>query len=170
MTGDRIQGELTVWDRVGYGLDMGIARTMSLNNAYVRQLEPGELLDGGKSAKAWDEVDFSRPEKANRKGDARWKVSKPATVQGFAVWWSAELAPGIALSTGPGAPRTHWEQLYFPLLAPIEAAAGETVSVSLRSRSSEAGGTHLAWTAVHLDAKGGHVSRQALDLDKGFLP
>ena len=170
VTGERVQQELTVWDSVGYGLDMAIARTMSLNNAYVRQLEPGELLDGGSSAVAWDEVDFSKPQKANRKGEGRWKLAKAASVHGFAVWWSAELSPGITLSTGPGAPRTHWEQLYFPLLAPIAAAASETVAVSLRSRSSEQGGTHLAWTATHLDAKGRQVDRQALDLDKGFLP
>ena len=29
------------------------------------------------------------------------KLSAPATVYGFATWWSAELTPGIVLSTAP---------------------------------------------------------------------
>ncbi len=33
---DRIHRELTVWDDVGFGIDLAVARTMSLNNAYVR--------------------------------------------------------------------------------------------------------------------------------------
>ena len=170
VTSDRIHRELTVWDRAGYGLDMGIARTMSLNNAYVRALDPGELLDSGKSAIAWDTVDFSKPQKASRKGEARWKLETGATVHGFAAWWVAQLTPGITLSIAPGAPSTHWEQLYFPLLDPMWLTAGETLSVSLRSRSSEEGGTHLAWTATHIDAKDRQRARQALDLDKGYLP
>jgi protein arginine N-methyltransferase 1 len=42
--------------------------------------------------------------------------------------------------------------------------------VSLRSRSSERAGTHLAWTAVHFGKDGKSIARQALDLDKGWLP
>jgi type I protein arginine methyltransferase len=167
---DRIHRELTVWDGVGYGLDLSFAKTMSLNNAYVRQMQVGELLDEGRSALAWDRVDLTRERKSSRKGEARWVLPQAATVFGFATWWEAELVPGITLTTAPGAPRTHWEQLYFPLLAPMAVANGEAVSISLRSRSSEAAGTHLAWTATHSDARGQQIGRQALDLDKGFLP
>ena len=112
---------------------------MSLNNAYVRTLAPEELLDGGRSAQVWDRADFSRAVRSNRRGEAGWRLAPAATVYGFATWWTAELVPGVTLSTGPSAPRTHWEQLYFPLLRPMAADAGETVRVSLRSRSSREG-------------------------------
>jgi len=167
---DRVHEELTAWDRVGFGLDMSPARSMSLNNAYVRAVRPDELLDGGASAKVWDRVDLTRKAKGTRKGEASWRMTRPATIYGFSLWWSAELAAGVALSTAPDAPRTHWEQLYFPLLTPIAATTGETVTASLRSKSSREGGTHLAWTAVHTDAGGKVAERQALDLDKGYLP
>jgi protein arginine N-methyltransferase 1 len=167
---DRLHKELTVWDEVGHGLDLSAARTMSLNNVYVRTLEGGELLDGGKSARAWDTVDLTRETRSTRKGETSWKLGAPATIYGFAYWWTAELAPGITLSTAPGAPRTHWEQLYFPLMTPITAQKGEAVMASLRSRSSEAAGTHLAWTGVHCDASGKSLSRQAMSLDKGWIP
>ena len=166
----RIHDELTAWDGIGYGLDLSIGKIMSLNNAYVRVLQPNELLDNGSAAVSWDRADFAKDAKSNRKGEAQWRVAKPQTIYGFATWWEAQLAPGVTLSTSPLSPRTHWEQLYFPLLEPVKLAASETVTVSLRSQSSQEGGTHLAWTATHQDAKGKQQSRQSLDLDKGYLP
>jgi protein arginine N-methyltransferase 1 len=165
---DRIDRELNAWEETGF--DLSAAREMSLNNIYVRSLAPEELLDAGASAKVWDRIDFAEKNAASRKGEAGWRLKVPALVHGFATWWSAELAPGVMLTTAPGAASTHWEQLYYPLLSPLDAKAGERVAIALRSRTSVAGGTHIAWTATHLDAKGRMLARQALNLDKGFLP
>lgn len=164
----RLDEELRVWDRIGHGLDFSFARTMSLNNAYVRTLAPRDLLDPG--GVQWDVVDLAKQARGTRKGEASWKPKSAVTAYGFAVWWEADLGAGVRMSTAPGSPRTHWEQLYFPLLEPIVVAPGETLTVALRSRSSEEAGTHLAWTAGRLDKAGKQSARQALDLDKGFLP
>lgn len=167
---DRIHRELTVWDEVGFGLDLSDAQAMSLNNVYVRSLAADELLDSGRAAKVWDTVTLGSDTKSTRKGEVSWKLEAAQTIYGFAYWWDADLIEGVTLSTAPGAPRTHWEQLYFPLLAPINAEAEESVLVTLRSRSSEEAGTHLAWTAVHFDRAGASKARQAMDLDKGWIP
>jgi protein arginine N-methyltransferase 1 len=166
----RVDDELRAWQRAGYGIDFSAAQVMSLNNVYVRSLKPDELLDGERGAVVWDEVDLNRETRSTRKGRAEWRVSKPVTFYGFAAWWVAELVSGVTLSTGPSAPRTHWEQLYFPLLEPIAAKSREVVVVELRSRSSEEAGTHLAWKATHKSANGTVIAHQALDLDKGYLP
>lgn len=170
VTSERIARELAVWDEVGHGIDLAPARTMSLNNIYVRTLDTTELLPGSHAGRLWDEIDLTRETRSTRRGEGRWRIARAATIHGFALWWQAELVPGITLSTAPDAPRTHWEQLYCPLLEPLRAAAGEEVSVQIRSRSSEAAGTHIAWTAALKDAKGRERVRQALDLDKGWLP
>ncbi len=167
---NRIHRELTVWDHVGHGIDLAPARTMSLNNVYVRAIEPRDLLDAGSSARVWDEVDLTRETKSARKRDVTWKPSKPATFYGFALWWEAELVPGLTLSTAPDAPKTHWEQLYFPLAAPITTKPGEGLTLSLRTTSSEEAGTHMAWTATHSDKTGRVVTRHAMNLDKGWIP
>ena len=164
VVGDRIHREFAAWDETGF--EMSVARAMSLNNIYVRTLASEELLE----AKLWDTVELGSDARSARKGEASWKLRRAVSIYGFAVWWRAELVPGVTLSTAPDAPRTHWEQLYFPLLSPIAAKAGETVSVALRSRTSQEGGTHVAWTAKHVDGKGAEVARQALNLDKGYLP
>jgi protein arginine N-methyltransferase 1 len=166
----RIDAELRAWDAAIPGIDLTPAKVMSFNNAYVRSLSGEELMGGAAAAKVWDRVDLTRETRANRKGEAVWKAAKAATVYGFAVWWRAELGADISLSTAPDAPRTHWEQLYFPLLEPLPVSAGQSVSVSLRSRSSEEAGTHLAWTAVLFDKAGASIARRAHDLDKGWIP
>lgn len=161
---DRIQREFDAWNSTG--LDLSVAREMSLNNIYVRTLKPGELL----AAQVWDKIEFGADGRSTRKGEASWKLDAAATIYGFAVWWNAELVPGVELSTAPDAPRTHWEQLYFPLIKPIAVKKGETVGVSLRSRTSLEAGTHVSWIGTHRDAKGRETARQSLNLDKGFLP
>lgn len=166
----RLHEELNVWDRAGDGWNLDVAKAMSFNNVYVRQIKLGELLDGGASGTIWDKIDLMKDARANRKGEVSWTVSQPAKIYGFAYWWSAHLTPSVALSTAPGAPPTHWEQLYFPLLSPLEVSKNQSVSVLLRSASSEEAGTHLSWSAVHKDAKARTLARQALDLDKGYLP
>jgi hypothetical protein len=161
---DRIHKEFAAWEETGF--DLSVARTMSLNNIYVRTLRANELLE----AEAWDSISFGSDARSTRKGEVSWTLKNGATVFGFALRWTAELTPGITLSTAPDAPRTHWEQLYFPLLEPIVAKGGDKIGVSLKSRTSQEGGTHVAWTATHRHAKGRETSRQALNLDKGFLP
>ena len=161
---ERVQSEFDAWDTTGF--DLSVAKAMSLNNIYVRTLTAKELLE----AKVWDTIDLGTDGRSSRKGEANWKLKAATSVYGFATWWSAELVPRIMLSTAPDAPRTHWEQLYFPLLQPIAAKAGDTIAVNLRSRTSAEAGTHVAWVATHRDAKGREVDRQSLNLDKGFLP
>lgn len=167
---DRFHTELRAWERIGDGLDFTPAQEMSLNNIYVRTVTTGDLLDEGRSARKWDEIDFSVQNRSSRKGEVRWSPDAGTTVYAFATWWVAELVPGIELSTAPDAPRTHWEQLYFPLMRPVSVREGETIAISLRSRTSVSSGTDVAWTVIRHDRSGRVQERQAMDLSKGYLP
>ena len=90
MVGERLYRDLGAWDEVGYGLDFAPAKAMSLNNIYVRWLEPADLLDGGAAAKAWDQVRFDRKNKTTRTGEVEWKVKRAGTIYGLALWWIAD--------------------------------------------------------------------------------
>jgi protein arginine N-methyltransferase 1 len=170
VTSPRVRDELCAWDRIGYGLDFGPAREMSLNNVYIRTLKPEELLDEGRTFQRWDRIDFREKNRLSRRGAMRWPMTRRLVVHGLAVWWTAELVPGVPLSTSPLGPPTHWEQLFFPALAPIELQPGETLAAEIRSRSSEDAGTDMAWSFAIEDAGGKARQRQALSLAKGFLP
>ena len=168
--GARCRDELVAWEQIGRGLDFGPASVMSLNNAYVRKFPRAELLDGGRTAVTWDRLDFHVRNRFARKGTGEWPIREAVTVHGLAVWWSAELVPGVVLSTSPLAAPTHWEQLFLPALEPIALKAGETLVANVRSHSSEEGGTDLAWGFRAKTAKGKQRLAQDLSLEKGFLP
>jgi protein arginine N-methyltransferase 1 len=170
VTAERLYRELAVWDEVGFGLDFAPAKAMSLNNIYVRCLHGGDLLEGGAAAKVWDEVSFRRHNKTTRSGEATWRFADAGLICGLALWWSAELAPDVILSTGPAAPPTHWEQLFLPALAPIAVRRGQTLSCRLRSTTSFARGTNVTWSLTLSDASGRELVHQALDLARGYLP
>ena len=166
---NRFYRELTVWDGIGYGLDFTPAKTMTLNNIYVRIFAKSDLLDGGDAAQSWDKLSFSQSNRTTRSGEVTWTVNKATTIHGLALWWSAELVPGVSLSTGPLDPATHWEQLYLPVLKPIPLEAGQMLAVRLRSTTSYDAGTNVAWGLRARDAKGRELDRQSLDLAKGYL-
>lgn len=167
VTSDRFHRELCVWDEVGFGLDFDDAKRMGFNNLYVRQVTPDDLLDGMRSAQRWDRVDFSRRNDRHRRGKVQWTPRAKATVYGFAVWWRCELVPGVDISTAPDAPRTHWDQIYLPLLEPIALARGDALALRLDVLASLEQGIGVRWTAERVGADG--KTRQALDIGKGFL-
>lgn len=170
----RFRDELCAWDEVtkvlDVPLDLAPARAMSLNNAYVRRFEATDLLDGGTKAARWDHVDLMARNRQQRRGSAHWTPARKATVHGLAVWWVAGLAPGVHLSTSPLDPPTHWEQLFLPVLEPVAVGRGETLTAEVGSRTSEEGGTDLAWSLAVGDTTGKERHRQAMSLAKGFVP
>ncbi len=166
----KLHADLTTWDSVGFGLNFAAAREMGLNNIYVRWLVANDLLDDGKAALLWDKVDLAKATKTTRIGTAAWAMKAPATISGFAIWWTAELVEGLSLGTGPFDPRTHWEQLYLPAAEPFEVRKGETLAARLRSTTSYGQGTNVTWTLAVTDSKGRERIKQAMDLSKGFLP
>lgn len=155
----RFYDELCIWDDVGFDLDFARARDVTLNNIFVRTFKNSDLLP----AQTWDHVDLTKKNSPNRKGSVSWKIESDTIIYGFAVWWNCTLVPGIDLSTAPNAPKTHWEQLYFPVTKPIKAKRGDKVTFTIAAHSSYQSGTDIKWAVEH-----GGV-RQNMNLDKGFI-
>jgi len=167
VTSDRFYRELTVWDEVGYGIDFSLAKEMGLNNLYVRTLRGDDLLSP-ESARRWDALDFHHQNGSIRRGSAEWKLEQPTTLYGFGLWWNCQLVPGVELSTSPFANLTHWEQLYAPVLEPIEAEAGDRLTLKLESDSRYEVGVNLRWQAILQRKAGGRIEQQ-MDMRKGYM-
>jgi hypothetical protein len=60
-------------------------------------------------------------------------VDRDGEVDAIAVGFTAELAPGVLLTTAIGAPRTHWSQSLFPI-APLPVKAGDELDVTITPR------------------------------------
>lgn len=167
VTSERFERDLASWRRVGHGLDFSDAEYMSRNNMYVYAIEPADLLAAPPAS--WDALDFTGEIESRRSGTVTWRLASPATIYGFALWWDCTLAPGVVLSTSPSAPRTHWDQIYLPLLEPLEAAADDDVELTV---SSETGGgdsgIDVRWN-IALRRGEIVVTEQTLAIGDGFL-
>ena len=169
----RLQDETDIWPQVGFGIDLAPARTISLNNMFVKLLRVDDLA-GAQSARCWDDLDFSPSAIApvsKRSSTVKWTATDlpgAAQVYGYALWWECELVPGITISTSPFEPPTHWEQIYLPLLKPLELQAADTLEVTLSSDTRPQVGVRVAWRTRQLRA-GKAVSEQTQDIARGRL-
>lgn len=166
----RLQDEIDIFGRVGFGLELAPARAMALNNMYVRTVRPDEL-PGEAAARRWDAIALTprrdgKPPSSVRRGAADWKGADlgERTVHGFALWWTAELVPGVALSTSPYGPPTHWEQVYLPLLDPLAPGRDDVLELDLSSDTRR--GVRVTWeTRLRRGGKARQSQRQ--DLARG---
>lgn len=163
---ERFDRDLRSWRDNGASLDFADAEFLSRNNMYVYAIEPCDLA---LEPQSWDTLAFTDPIDSRREGTLVWQPSQALTIFGFALWWDCMLAPGVTLSTSPHAPRTHWDQIYLPVLEPILAAAGDAVSLTISSETGgEESGIDVRWRIEQ--RRGGEiVTEQALDIGTGYL-
>jgi len=72
-------------------------------------------------------------------------VSEHGMANALALWFSAELAPEVSLSVGPGDPPTHWGMTTAPLRAPVELTPGTDVRAKVRTVLARPVGTWTSW-------------------------
>jgi protein arginine N-methyltransferase 1 len=99
-----------------------------------------------------------------------WKARDlaAARVEGFALWWEAELVEGITLSTSPFAPTTHWQQIYLPLLHAHDLHADDELELTLASDTRPEVGVRVGWTSRQR-RRGKTIAEQSLDSLRGQL-
>jgi len=163
---DRFEHDFRAWRGVA-SLDWSDAERLTRNNMYVFAIEPQDLLDV--PAASWDSLEFDGDIDSRRAGRCAWTLAASATIFGFALWWECALVPGVVLSTSPFGPRTHWDQIYLPVLEPLGVRAGDALALDVSSETGGAeSGIDVRWTIEH--RRGDKiVSRQSLDIGSGFL-
>lgn len=74
---DRIQGTIDTWSAIDGKLQWSSARETSLNNMYVKEILPDDLL--ADSIREWDFIDFAKHNKEIRKSTITWSITPSAT-------------------------------------------------------------------------------------------
>ena len=164
VSSSRYWAELDPWGQGGLGLDFSPLAVLSRQNLYVRTFSEADFARTPE-ALPWDRVDFRLRFRARREGTLEWTVREGFTLHGFAIWWEAELVPGIRLSTAPDQPPTHWEQIYAPIRTPVALDAGDGIRLVIRSRFQDSQGVDFRWQVT---TPGGReqLSIRAGDLEK----
>jgi type I protein arginine methyltransferase len=80
-------------------------------------------------------------------------IHEYGSANALALWFSAELVPGISLSVGPGDPPTHWGMTTAPLRAPLELTPGTGVRFKVRNAPANPVGTWTRW-AIAMPGEG----------------
>src|SRR5450631_557574 len=104
-----------------------------------RRSEPGRL---------WTtDADLISLEQAQAPHEAETllQVRDHGTANALALWFSADLAPGIPLSVGPGDPPTHWGMTTAPLRSPVELTPDMIVRARVRTVQARPIGTWTSW-------------------------
>lgn len=164
----RIWEKLNIWDSVGFDLKLDEGKQACMNNMFVEELRQDELMPKAEPV-CWDSISFTQKEKSVRKGNASWQVRESATIYGFALWWEADLVPGITISTSPFKPKTHWQQIFIPLIMPIKVQVEDMLKLTLQSDTRLHVGVRLLWEAVVKDQRGKALARCAMDTHRGLV-
>src|SRR5271165_6259930 len=75
-------------------------------------------------------------------------VRDHGTANALALWFSAELAPGISLAVGPGDPPTHWGMTTAPLRSPVKLMPDMVVRARVRTAPARPIGTWTRWAVA----------------------
>jgi protein arginine N-methyltransferase 1 len=82
---------------------------------------------------------------AAHEAETQLPVHDHGTANALALWFSAELAPSISLSVGPGDPPTHWGMTTAPLRSPVQLTPGIVVRARVRTAPARPIGTWTSW-------------------------
>ena len=85
---------------------------------------------------------------APHEADTLLHVRDHGTANALALWFSADLAPGISLSVGPGDPPTHWGMTTAPLRSPVQLTPGMVVHAKVRTAPARPIGTWTSWAVA----------------------
>jgi protein arginine N-methyltransferase 1 len=167
VTADRFERDFRSWRGVGHRLDFADAERMTRNNMYVFPIEPQDLFQS--APLAWDSLVFDADIASGRTGHVTWEIHSPAVIFGLALWWECTLVPGVVLSTSPFAPRTHWDQIYLPLLEPLDCRIGDMLALTIASETGgDESGIAVAWTIEQRRGQAS-VAHQSLEIGAGYL-
>jgi protein arginine N-methyltransferase 1 len=111
------------------GYDLGALRARVAHHMYIRRIAAEALVAPGR---ALTRVDLASADDVFVEGAVTFSAERAAVVHGFAVWFEAELAPGIALSNAPAGAPSHWSHGFLPVPVPLEIAAGGVLSLDVQ--------------------------------------
>jgi len=135
-------------DPFGLSLDILVEDTVNeiIYSGTFRHLVAGDLRSepGGLWTTNADRIPLEQAQ-APHEAEILLAVHDHGTANALALWFSAELAPGISLSVGPGDPPTHWGMTTAPLCAPVDLTPGTVVRARVRTATARPVGTWTSW-------------------------
>src|SRR5581483_10903386 len=115
-----IDRNIQFYDTPHYGIDFSALRPLACGRRRKHVLT-NKLVSPHASMGT---VDLRNDTKETQSTRGQLQLNQDRVVYGIGAWFDAYLTPGVMLETGPTAPRTCWEQNYFPFEKPTNVTAG----------------------------------------------
>jgi len=119
------------WREPIHDLDFSSLQEVELTQGRTMQIrvEPAAVLAPGQALLELDLLTASM-EDVWFEGQLEFVPVREGVLNGFCLWFEAELSRSVVLDTGPFSPETHWAQTYMSF-SPRPVRAGERVEVSV---------------------------------------
>ena len=119
------------WREEIHDLDFSSLQKVELSQGRITQIrvEPAALLAPSQALVELDLLTASA-EDIRFEGQLEFVPVRDGVLNGFCVWFEAELSPSVILDTGPYSPETHWAQTYMSF-SPRPVRAGEQVEMNV---------------------------------------
>ena len=119
------------WRERIHGLDFSSLQEVELSQGRMIQIQvdSAALLAPGQALLELDLLTASAKD-VRFEGQLEFVPVRDGVLNGFCVWFEAELSPSVILDTGPISPETHWAQTYISF-SPRPVRAGERVEVNV---------------------------------------
>jgi hypothetical protein len=126
--GTRLRNRVERWDAAS-GVDLRCVRSIVANLPQPFRVEERELV--GAPGELTDIALTGAPE-LDVRGCMRCTAVRSSSIDGVAVWFETELAPGIALSNPPGT-ASSWSQALLPFEEPVAVQPGEGLEIRVEA-------------------------------------
>lgn len=117
------------WLSNRYGLDLKEGYRYAINSVNKVYLRPSALSSQATTLGVLDYRTITEP---NFDASVELTAERDGPVNGFLVWFDAEIAEGLGFSNAPGQPPLVYGQTFLPLARPLKLAAGDRVTVRIR--------------------------------------
>jgi protein arginine N-methyltransferase 1 len=117
-------GQVAVWSDGRWGVDLSPGTRFGVDAPFSVFVGP-EALRSAPACLA--SIDYAQLESPSLGGSASLQIARDAVVHGFALWFDAELAEGVHLSSAPGEAVGVYPRKFAPWPHPVALRAGDVV-------------------------------------------
>lgn len=145
----QLRGDLDAWRNRPSGFEYAAARDWAVGAIHFASLEARDALaDAVRGAS----IDVMRPAPAAIEIDARFVAARAGRLDALGLWFEAELAPGVVVSTSPCSPhRIRRDNALLAADEPIDVAPGDRIAASIVVRTRD---EIVGWT-MRVESKDG---------------
>jgi hypothetical protein len=142
VTDEVLHEELGFLEHSPYGIDFGPIAGLPLRQSHLVTLDESQIA----AVCELGRLDMLSVDRSPERLSVAVEVTSAVEAYGLALWFEAELAPGVTLGTGPCDPPTHWRQVFLPFPQPLAVAPASRLLVEVRPpRDVEGDAATWAW-------------------------